>query len=434
MFSKADTELLTRIGPDTSLGALVRRYWIPALLLGDVAEPNGDPVRVRLVGENFIAWRDANGKLGFFDEYCPHRGASLALGHAEGDGLRCLYHGWKFATDGTILETPNCKSANFRERLKANVYPLREAGGLLWVYLGPKDKQPPFPHYKFFDHAPEDLAIYRATFDCNFVQMMEGTIDPAHPHMLHQDDDKLGRKYIKGPAKAAPGMQNYTKDVVADSFESADLAPECEVDDMAFGVQGVAIHEAIANGKPAKYARVHTWVLPFMAVPDPNAYVINIPIDDEHTLFLAVTIMPNTSAADREAFLSQLAGPASLYDGLRYRMGEAERWGQDRARMKHSFTGVLGVATEDAACTLSMGPIYDRSREHLVPADQLVVRMRRRMLQVAQELQSGKEPYMLTPEESRRLGAGMSLLSDPAKWRETMAPDSIPLRFEKKRA
>src|SRR5271170_469787 len=433
MFSKTDTELLTRVGPGTSMGTLVRRYWIPALVLSDVAEANGDPVRLRLVGENFVAWRDGSGKLGVFDEHCPHRGASLALGHSEGDGLRCLYHGWKFATDGTILETPNCKAANFRERIKARVYPHREAGGLLWVYLGPKEKEPPFPHYKFFD-TPGDLAIYSAKFGCNFVQLMEGTLDPAHPHVLHQDEGKLGKKYVKGAAKAAPGMENYTRAVAADSFESGDLAPECEVDDMLYGVQGVAVHEAVANGKPTKYLRVHTWVLPFMAVPDPHAYVISVPIDDEHTLFFAVTDMPNSSATDRKAFLDQLAGPASYYDGSWFQMGEAERWAQDRERMKHSFTGIQGVMPEDAACTNSMGTIYDRSREHLVPADQLVIRMRKRMLQVAQELQSGKEPYMLTPEESGRLGAGMSLASDPAQWRETMVSNSIPLRLGKKRA
>src|SRR5271170_6679225 len=269
MFSHADTALLTQVGPGTSMGELVRRYWIPALLLSDVAKPNGDPVRLRLVGENFIAWRDADGRLGFMDEYCPHRGASLALGRSEGDGLRCLYHGWKIATDGTILETPNCKLPNFRERIKAHVYPHREAGGLLWVYLGPKEKEPPFPHYKFFDTPVNELAIYHARFDCNFVQFMEGTIDPAHAMVLHQDEGKLGKRYTNKTTLGAGDRPAVVKtDGKAVEFTAEDNAPECEAEDLTFGVHGVAKFAGVsADGKPVKFARTHTWVMPFMAVP-----------------------------------------------------------------------------------------------------------------------------------------------------------------------
>jgi nitrite reductase/ring-hydroxylating ferredoxin subunit len=432
MFSEANTELLTRVGPGTSMGALVRRYWIPALLLRDVAEPNGDPVRVRLVGENFIAWRDAKGKLGFFDEYCPHRGASLALGHAEGDGLRCLYHGWKFATDGTILETPNCKAANFRERVKAKVYPLREAGGLLWVYLGPKDKEPPFPHYRFFDIPVDELAVYHATIDCNFVQMMEGTIDPAHANMLHQDGNKLGKRYTN-KAKLDAGDRDVKNRGINSTTEFVveDDAPECEAEDLTFGVHGVARLAGLStDGKPITFARVHTWVMPFMALPGIHAFVISVPIDDEHTTFFYVdTSMTGPANAEARALhVANMSGPASSYTGHHFRFGAAERWGQDRARMKHSFTGIEGVVPEDYACAISMGPIYDRSREHLAPADQLIVRMRRRMLQAARELESGIEPYMLKPEESLILSGKMNVLPENVQWQEFLVPNNMPFR------
>ena len=131
MLTADENRILTQTGPGAPMGELLRRFWMPVKLSRDVAEPNGDPLRVRVVGENFVLWRDAEGRLGLFDEHCMHRGASLALVRCEGDGLRCLYHGWKFATDGTILETPNLKKSTVTDRLKAPTYSVREAGGRL---------------------------------------------------------------------------------------------------------------------------------------------------------------------------------------------------------------------------------------------------------------------------------------------------------------
>src|SRR4051794_9255691 len=137
MLSRDDNETMCRVGPDTRTGAAVRRYWTPAMLVSELPEPDGDPVRVELLGETFVAFRDSNGKIGFLDEACCHRGASLYLGRVEGCGIRCIYHGWKFAVDGTVMETPNVHDPDFKTRFRARAYPVREAGGLLWVYLGP---------------------------------------------------------------------------------------------------------------------------------------------------------------------------------------------------------------------------------------------------------------------------------------------------------
>src|SRR5262245_28700435 len=147
MLSAKDNELLTRVGPGTPMGNLLRRFWIPALLADELPAPNCDPVRVRLLGENFIAWRDAAGTPAILEEHCMHRGASLALARAEGDGLRCVYHGWKYAIDGRLLDTPNISGNTVKERLRATVFPTAEAGEIIWVYLGPRDKQPPLPGY-----------------------------------------------------------------------------------------------------------------------------------------------------------------------------------------------------------------------------------------------------------------------------------------------
>ena len=150
------------------------------MLASDLPHPDCDPKRVRLAGEDFIAFRDTKGRIGFLDEYCRHRSASLALGRVEDCGIRCIYHGWKFAYDGTVLETPNVEDPNFKTRFKARAFPAREAGGFIWVYLGPKEKEPPFPHYSWFDLPSSNVVTTVHSGECNFVQIMEGLVDSSH--------------------------------------------------------------------------------------------------------------------------------------------------------------------------------------------------------------------------------------------------------------
>lgn len=431
MLTKLENELLTRVGPGTPMGELVRRFWIPALSSTDLPDPAGDPVRVRLVGENFVAWRDGHGRVGFFDEYCMHRGASLAVAKCHDDGLVCLYHGWKFATDGTILETPNYKRSTVRDKLRAPVFPVQEAGGLIWVYLGPLDKQPPLPHWRFFD-TPEDdiLHHYSGRFDCNFMQLLEGTIDISHAQILHQDH--LGRTNIKRANGSNFQSRSLTRGVDAEEFVCADDAPSVEVEDLTFGAHAGFVHEATADGRPVKYGRVSTWVMPFLTMNAPTTFVFNVPNDDQTTTFRSIVIDPAARTMDAEARAlanEKLYGPESYYENGRYRFGEAEAWGQDRTRMREgSFTGVHGVIPEDSFVALSMGPVLDRSHEHLVPADALVIRVRRRLLQAARDLQAGVEPQMLGPGDLGHIGGWPQLLPDPNRWRSEIVPGHEPYR------
>jgi nitrite reductase/ring-hydroxylating ferredoxin subunit len=423
MLTREENRVLTEVAPATPMGDLLRRFWIPAALSADLPERNGDPVRVRLAGEQFVAWRDGSGSVGLFDELCMHRGASLALARCEGDGLRCIYHGWKFAVDGTILETPNFARDTVRSRLRAPTYPTREAGGLVWAYLGPRELEPPFPHYDYFDLDPRQVPIYRGVIDANWVQVLEGTLDPSHRLILHQDS--LGPAYRKnidqGGALGAA--------IEAREFVSADLAPECEVEDTAFGCEGVAILDAVADGRATKYVRAHTWVMPFLSLPTKSSFVFTVPLDDRSAVLYGIEAREVADDGERERMVELLyAGPPSSYVDGRYRFGAAERWGQDRSRMDERFTGVEGVVPEDIAVVLSMGPIFDRSRENLVPADQLVIRMRKRMLQAARDLQLGREPFMLAPEEARKLGGNPRLMDDPSNWQEVVLPGNAPYR------
>src|ERR1700752_33271 len=185
VLSEDENRILTRVGPETPMGRLMRRFWLPICTTAQVAEPDGRPLRPSLLGESFVVFRDTAGQLGVIDEHCMHRGVSLALGRNEHGGLRCLYHGWKFAVDGSILEMPNSRNKKLCQRLRAPVHPVREAGGLVWTYLGPREQEPPFPHYGFMDGPAEHRAVVRLNTSANYLQLFEGAIDSSHVGVLH---------------------------------------------------------------------------------------------------------------------------------------------------------------------------------------------------------------------------------------------------------
>ena len=294
----------------------------------------------------------------------------------------------------------------------------------MWAYLGPKDKEPPFPRYRFFDYPEERIPIYHVTVDCNFVQVMEGTIDPSHAGILHKDT--VGTRYTNKVKEKGDRLVKLE----GVEFVSEDLAPHCEVRDTLFGCEGGAVFDALAvdDERPLFFARGHIWVLPFLAMPLTDYVIQTVPIDDHRTAYFSVH-PPKEDKASRDRYVTELWGPSTHYDGYHFRYGADERWGQDRTKMDRSFTGLgPGVVVEDIAMTSSMGSIYDRTRENLVPADQLVIRMRRRMLQAVRDLESGIEPFHLTPEETIRLGSEWQLVANRADWPETM-PGNEPFRI-----
>jgi len=179
MTSAKDNDVLTRVGRGTPMGDLMRQYWIPACLSSEL-EAGAAPMRLMLLGEKLIAFRDSAGRVGIMDHRCPHRCASLFFGRNEEGGLRCIYHGWKFAVDGTVLETPNVADPKFKSRLKGRTYPVREAGGLLWGYLGPKELMPAFPEWEFMKQPEAHRINAYAVVNCNFVQVIEGLVDSSH--------------------------------------------------------------------------------------------------------------------------------------------------------------------------------------------------------------------------------------------------------------
>src|SRR5689334_17785353 len=188
MLTYEQNKKLTQVGPGTPLGRFLRHYWIPAANLEEIATPGGAPVRVGLLGEKLVAFRDPSGKAGLIGEFCPHRRASLAYARNEIDGLRCLYHGWKMSQSGRVDECPpEPPNSNLKRNLRHPSYPVREAGGILWTYMGAPEKEPAFPNFPWLNLPSSHLLPVKMYQDCNFLQGLEGDLDPAHPNYLHRD-------------------------------------------------------------------------------------------------------------------------------------------------------------------------------------------------------------------------------------------------------
>lgn len=381
MLSHADNELLCRVGPGTAMGDVFRRFWNPVCLAEQVAEPNGDPLRVQVLGERLVAFRDTQGRLGLLEEGCPHRGVSLALGRNENDGLRCLFHGWKFAVDGTILEMPNCVDAGLRQRIKAKTYPVREAGGLIWAYLGPADKMAAFPHWPFFDLPVTNMRINRMDAEVNYMQQLEGGADTSHVGLLHSNFARPG--WMEGGFTANTDPDNPA------ALATNDLAPTLLLEDTEFGFHYAAIRQLDSDAADGRRnVRVMPIIMPSTRIiPSPamQFVVFEVPLDDTRTATFAVSYRLDGAPVDRQK-LNEVSGrvnPQLFCDRTHRYLGTwATRFGQDRARLSESWSGIQGVVMEDMAMAMSQGAIADRSKEHLVAADQAVVRARRQLLEI----------------------------------------------------
>lgn len=410
--TKDENEYLTRVGPGTAMGNLVRRFWMPVLLEHEVPGPNEAPVRVRVVGENFLVWRDVQGGIGLFEEYCMHRRVSLSLARCEGDGLRCIFHGWKFDVNGNVLDIPNVAESKVARRPRAPVYPARLGGGMLWVYLGPADKQPDFPNYPFMQRPAEYSYAFRQTWNVNFVQGLESNLDSSHIGILHNSSAFFGERR----ERATPDMRDV---VIWD-----DDRPTILVKDHPGGFFATAIRDGELNGEQVRYARVHNFVVPFGTfVPFP-ILAQHVPIDDENTMSFGIVYDDKPIDADLFSKIFEL--PPYLAENIAPRvqhyLGTASNnWCQDRSTMDRNFSGLLNPIAEDMAVFAAMGPITDRSREAAGGSDAAVSRMRTMMIEAARALERGEEPLHMSGADSAGMGSGEGVIGADERWAELLA-------------
>ncbi len=373
MIKAEQNELLTRVGPDTPMGEYLREYWVPACRSAKL-EADGAPERVRLFGENFVAFRATDGRVGFMQEACPHRCASLALARNEAGGLRCIFHGWKFSVDGKCVDAPTELRAG-RERFAAGVpvrsHPTHEAGGLIWVYLGKNKANPPrFPNFEFTSLPDDHVSPRRGIIHCNWLQGLEALLDSAHVSFLHSSNigSSTGREVFKAES-------DYMLDNTAPTFEFVSKP---------YGFREGALREQ-SNGRC--YARIREVALPFFSfIPStpggPGLACCSIPIDDEWTAQWYIGFNAHgPMQADWMSLYGRNSGDPDFFNSD---MGNRDNmWHQDREAMKQGhWSGIVGRgnAYEDFVIQESMGPIVDRGKQHLGRCDLVILRAQTMLL------------------------------------------------------
>ncbi len=390
MLTAEENELLTKTGPGTPMGNLFRRYWLPALLPSELPGPDCDPLRFRILGEDLIAFRDTNGKVGFLAQACPHRGASMFFGRNEECGLRCVYHGWKFDIDGNCVDMPNEPAeSNFKHKVQATAYPAAEQGGLVWIYMGPKDRVPPLPLYDFctVPGAAEQNQVRKWQQDSNYSQGIEGDLDSAHVSFLHRTFAATNRALFSVGS------------------------PRLTVRETDFGLVYGAQRPAPDN---QNFWRVTAFIMPlFLDIPGGGNGHFTIPMDDEHSWWFNIATPPAAGEPPKlkEGQLTPGDADPATTPNVGYIPGTWKRLRNkandyliDRDMQRTvNFTGLPGNRPQDQAMTESMGTIPDRTREHLGTTDAAIIFWRRLMLRMAKDLQDGVEPEL--PQKAALFGA-----------------------------
>ena len=408
MLTKEQNDLLTQTGPGTPMGNLFRCYWLPVLLSEELPENDCPPVRVKVLSERLLAFRDSEGKLGLVDEFCAHRGVSLWFGRNEECGLRCPYHGWKYDTTGQCVEVPSEPvESGYARKIKLKSYPLIEKGGVLWTYLGPPERQPPEPEWEFCTVPRAQSFTSKRLQECNWLQAMEGGIDSSHVSFLHRGDlssDPL----FKGAA--------------GNKYNLGDSKPVFEVVEMPGGLY----IGARRNAEDDKYYwRITPWVMPcFTMIPPRGDHPVHghfwVPIDDENCMAWSYDYHPVRALTPTEV--------QAMRDGkgvhVRYVPGtfrplanKDNDYLMDRAAQKagKTFSGIEGIGMQDASLQESMGPICDRTKENLVGTDNGIIMARHRLMRAARALaDKGTLPPGTVPAHQTVRSASVLLPRDQA--------------------
>ena len=376
MTTRELNDFLTQTGPGTPMGDLFRRYWIPALLSSEIPDADCAPVRVKLLSERLIAFRDTQGRVGLMDEFCAHRGVSLWFGRNEEGGLRCPYHGWKYDVTGQCVDVPSEPiESGFCNKIKLKSYDCVELGDVVWVYMGPPELKPALPGFEWA-HAPKaSRFVSKRTQECNWLQAMEGGIDSAHVSFLHRFDLKSDSLHV------SKGAELTAKTDVAFEVVESDGG-------MVIGVR-----------RPAEeghyYWRITQWIMPFHSmIPPYGDNALNghawVPIDDENCMSWCFTHHPTRPLTEyeREAMEAGKGIHVKVDRNFRPLQNRDNDYLMDRAAQKagRSYSGIEGIGMQDASLQESMGPIQDRTKENLVSTDNGVIMARHRLMKAAKEL------------------------------------------------
>jgi phthalate 4,5-dioxygenase len=412
MISSEENNLLTRTGPATPCGELMRRYWQPVALSEEL--PKTDPLKVRILGEELVLFRDDDGRPGLLGLHCSHRGTDLSYGRVEHGGLRCLYHGWLYDISGKVLEQPGEPGGGaHRDEIRHTAYLCQERGGVIFAYMGPGGA-PLLPDYEFLSVPEEQRTVTKILYHCNYLQGNEGNIDPVHLSFLHQYLDEAqvtGQRIVRG--------SNATDNALLGS----DIAPNIEVEVTDFGLRIYSRRRA-DSGK--SYLRVTNFILPNLAafggstVGEGYAVHWHVPIDDvQHWKYV---FMFSRKRPLGEELLKKHR--SELTPDYQLTRDETNRYGQERASMKtKSFTGMgFNFQAHDAFATESQGCVQDRTQEHPVSSDKAIIAARKLLLAAIKDANEGRDPQHVirNPSLNRfpHLFVISELVPDSTDWKE----------------
>ncbi|GGI02430.1 Rieske 2Fe-2S domain-containing protein [Egicoccus halophilus] len=385
MLKAEQNEAITRVGPGTPMGEVMRRYWQPALLAQEVAEPDSPPVRVQLLGESLVAFRDSRGEVGLIDSKCPHRRAPMFFGRNEEAGLRCVYHGWKFDTAGNCVDLPSePPDSPLKAKINMTAYPTHEAAGVVWAYLGPRAEMPEAPDYEWMRAFKGGGGVSRTNERANWLQALEGGIDTTHSSFAHNND--LSTTSL---------------------LRQQDTHPKLEVEVTDYGFRYASIRRISEN---RRYIRVYQFVMPFQQIRpatvawdgQPNDMPtmhghLWAPMDDYTTAvynFMAPTDLDiPLSREDFERSESRAGRGPEHFIGETYwlQRNASNDYLIDReVQRTQTYTGIEGINTQDFALQEGMDPICDRSREHLGTSDRAIIAARRLLLDAIEDVQAGR--------------------------------------------
>lgn len=404
MLVKEKNELITQTGPGTPMGDVFRCYWLPALLAEELPQPDCPPVRVELLSEKMIAFRDTAGRLGLMDEFCAHRRVSLWFGRNEQNGLRCPYHGWKFDVTGKCVDVPS-EEESFCKNIRLKAYPLVEKGGILWAYMGDPEKQPPLPEYEIANVRPEQRFISKRYQECNWLQALEGGIDSSHVSFLHSTSLETDPLF-----KGARGNK----------YNLSDLKPVFEVAEIPGGLLIGARRKAEDD---QYYWRITPWIMPyFTMVPPRGDHPVHghfwVPINDENCWAWSFDYKTqrDLTAKERQAMQDGQGIHCKYVPGTFIPLANKRNdYLMDRKAQAAGilYSGIESIAIQDASLQESMGAICDRSQEKLAPTDKGIMMARRIIFKSIKKLQEGGNiPPGVDPEQHKIRSASVLLPVD----------------------
>lgn len=424
MLSRDENQTLTQTDRDTPMGDVMRRYWMPALLSEELPSADCPPVRVKLLGEKLVAFRDTAGRIGLLDEFCPHRLASLFLGRNEEDGLRCVFHGWKFDVKGQCLDMMNePPDSDFKDKMSIKSYPAVEAGGVVWAYLGPDGRMPPPPNFEWTRVPATHCHVSKNRQECNWLQGLEGGIDTAHAPILH-------RTISVDTNRSGIGMNT--------NFVTGG-APSLEVDVTDYGFRYVGVRDL---GEEGNYVRAYHCVMPFHqfrprqagyqgqpAKPHVAGHMW-VPMDDENCMIYNFVYSFGDEPITEEEWLEMEQGygrgPDDLLSDYSTKGNCGNDWLIDRQVQKtETFTGIDGINAQDVAVQESMGTIVDRTRENLARSDMAIVAARRMLLEASRTVADGGDPPGMG-DSYYRVRAIEDIVPNGVQWRDVLMPEMYP--------